>query len=118
MNNNVTYLLASMHRAIARLRSRCWTEITAAILYSAQDGPVTRTKIMYRAFLSYEQIRGYLSDLMAGGLIEPIDESQRLFRTTAKGNEFLRVYEKVQELIPANRRVNPTITLMKPSGNL
>ena len=118
MNNNVPNILASMYPAIARQRSRCWTEITAAILYSAQDGPVTRTKIMYRAFLSYEQIRGYLSDLMAGELIEPVDESQRLFRTTSRGNEFLRVYEKVQELIPISRRVNPTITLIKPSGDL
>jgi predicted transcriptional regulator len=108
-----------MHPANARPRSRCWTEITAAILYSAQDGPVTRTKIMYRAFLSYEKVRCYISDLVAGELIEPIDESQRLFRTTSKGYEFLRVYEKVQELIPVNRRVNPrTVTLMKPTGNL
>jgi predicted transcriptional regulator len=119
MNNNVTNPLESMHRTIARPRSRCWTEISAAILYSARDGPVTRTKIMYRAFLSYEQIQCYISDLMTGELIEPIDESQRLFSTTSKGYEFLRVYEKVQELIPVNRRVNlRTNTLLQPGGNL
>jgi predicted transcriptional regulator len=73
---------------------------------------------MYRAFLSYEQIRGYISDLVAGELIEPIDESQRLFRTTSKGYEFLRIYEKVQELIPVNRRVNPRTITLKPTGNL
>ena len=61
---------------------------------------------MSRTYLSYEQTVYYIADLLAGELIEPIDEDQRHFRTTGKGYEFLKAYERLQEMTPANRRAN------------
>ncbi|HYZ95974.1 MAG TPA: winged helix-turn-helix domain-containing protein, partial [Nitrososphaeraceae archaeon] len=48
-------------------RSR--TEIVAMIL-SAANGGATKTKIMYNAFLSYNQLREHLTMLIENDLIE------------------------------------------------
>jgi predicted transcriptional regulator len=50
-----------------KYRSR--TEIVAMILEAANGG-ATKTKIMYKAFLSYAQLREYLSVLMENALLE------------------------------------------------
>jgi predicted transcriptional regulator len=62
-----------------KYRSR--TEIAARILEAASNG-TSKTKIMYKAFLSYAQLMEYLTVLTANGLIE---HQQEKFRTTAKG---------------------------------
>lgn len=61
------------------------------------DG-AAKTKIMYRAFLSYSQLKEYLSILLDRELISYSDEEQ-IFRTTEKGRRFLYLYSKVMELI-------------------
>jgi len=61
---------------------------------------------MSRTYLSYEQTVYYIADLVVGELIEPIEDDQRRFRTTEKGREFLKAYERLQEITPANRRAN------------
>ena len=62
-------------------RSR--TEIVAMIL-DAANGGTTKTKIMYKVMLTYNQIRNYLSILIENNLIEYLDVTQT-FRTTEKG---------------------------------
>ncbi|HJT83029.1 MAG TPA: winged helix-turn-helix domain-containing protein [Nitrososphaeraceae archaeon] len=62
-------------------RSR--TEIVAMILDEANGG-TTKTKIMYKVMLTYNQIRNYLSILIENNLIEYLDVTQT-FRTTEKG---------------------------------
>jgi predicted transcriptional regulator len=93
-------------RSIVKSRSRSWIEIAAAILYSTSHGAITRTRIMSTTYLSYEQTVYYLTDLLVGELIEPIEDDQKRFRTTEKGHEFLKAYERLQEITPANRRAN------------
>lgn len=51
------------------------------------DG-ITKTKIMYKAFITYDQLNDYLSLLLEKGLIE-YTEGERLYRTTPKGVDFL-----------------------------
>ena len=58
-------------------RSR--TEIVAMILDSANGG-ATKTKIMYKAFLSYNQLKEYLTMLIDNEMIDYID-GKKLFRT-------------------------------------
>ena len=66
-------------------RSR--TEIVAMIL-DAANGGTTKTKIMYKVMLTYNQIRNYLSILIENNLIEYLDGTQT-FRTTEKGLNLL-----------------------------
>jgi predicted transcriptional regulator len=61
-------------------------------------GGATKTKIMYRSFLSYAQLKEYIEVLLANGLLE-LDENQ-IFKTTEKGMRFLRVYQELDKLAP------------------
>ena len=63
--------------------NRSRTEIVAMILEAANGGE-TKTKIMYFAFLSYKQVKEYLSVLIENNLIEYLDGGNK-FKTTEKG---------------------------------
>jgi predicted transcriptional regulator len=81
---------------ILKYRSR--TEIVAMILEAANGG-ATKTKIMYKAFLSYAQLREYLSVLIENNLLEYLEGTQT-YKTTEKGLNFLKKYDEIQELLP------------------
>ena len=65
------------------MKQRGRTEIVGNIL-DAANGKATKTKIMYIAFLSYNQLKEYLSVLIENNLIEYL-EGTRTFKTTEKG---------------------------------
>jgi predicted transcriptional regulator len=69
------------------------------ILEAASGGTVTKTKIMYSAFLSYQQLKEYLTILQENDLIE-YQEGQRAYRTTNKGMQLLQLSNKIDELTP------------------
>ena len=79
-----------------RYRSR--TDIISQILEAARGG-ATKTKIMYRAFLSYAQLKEYLNVLTINGLLD-FNSSEQIFRTTEKGDKFLRLYSQIGEIAP------------------
>ena len=54
------------------MKNRVRTEMLAAMLEVAK-GKVTKTKIMYTAFLSYNQLKEYISILIENNLIEYLD---------------------------------------------
>jgi predicted transcriptional regulator len=84
-----------------KYRSR--TDIAAAILEIALGGAI-KTKIMYKAFLSFPQLKEYLGVLMAKGLLEHIATDQE-YRTTDKGKQFLKMYKDVGHMIfPASAK--------------
>jgi predicted transcriptional regulator len=76
-------------------RSR--TEIAATIL-DAANGGTTKTKIMYNAYLSYNQLKEYISILIENNLLEYL-EGARTFRTTEKGLNFLTMHNEMEELL-------------------
>jgi len=78
-----------------KYRSR--TEIVAMILETANGG-ATKTKIMYKAFLSYAQLREYLSVLIENTLLEYLQGSQT-YKTTEKGLNFLKMHNEIGELL-------------------
>jgi predicted transcriptional regulator len=82
-------------RIAMKYRSR--TDITAQILEAANGG-VTKTKIMYKAFLSYAQLKEYLTVLIENGLLEYI-EGEQIYKTTEKGNRFLKIYNQIGEYV-------------------
>jgi predicted transcriptional regulator len=52
------------------MKYRSRTEIVCNILDATNGGGATKTKIMYKAFLSYTQLKEYLSVLTENNLIE------------------------------------------------
>jgi predicted transcriptional regulator len=79
------------------MKYRSRTEIVAMIL-DAANGGTTKIKIMYKAFLSYYQLKEYLSVLIVNGLIEYLNGTQT-FRTTEKGLKFLKMHNEIGELL-------------------
>ena len=82
---------------IMKYRSR--TEITVLILEAANGG-ATKTKIMYKSFLSYAQLKEYFTMLIENGLIEYEEKILDMYRTTEKGLRLLKIYNQIEELIP------------------
>ena len=79
------------------MKYRSRTEIVSNILEAANGG-VTKTKIMYNAFLSYNQLKDYLSILIENNLIEYLDGTQ-IYKTTEKGLNLLKMHNEMAELL-------------------
>ena len=58
------------------------------ILEAANGGGATKTRIMYKAFLSYTQLKENLTILLENGLLE-YEERRQLYRTTEKDAGYL-----------------------------
>ena len=81
------------------MKYRSRSEIVGNILDAANwRGGVTKTKIMYTAFLSYAQLNEYLSILIEYNLIEYLDGTQT-FKTTEKGLNYLKTHNEIGELL-------------------
>ncbi|MGZ5486829.1 MAG: winged helix-turn-helix domain-containing protein [Nitrososphaeraceae archaeon] len=78
--------------------NRSRTEIVAMILDAANEGGETKTKIMYFAFLSYNQVKEYLSILIENNLIEYLDGTHK-FKTTEKGLNYLKMHNEIRKLL-------------------
>jgi predicted transcriptional regulator len=76
-------------------RSR--TDIISKILQAANGG-ITKTKIMYHAFLSYAQVQNYLKVLIQNDLLS-YDLDTRKFKTTEKGLRFIELYNQMDGMI-------------------
>lgn len=79
------------------MKNRSRTEIVSNIL-DAANGGATKTKIMYTAFLSYNQLKEYLSVLIENNLIEYFEGTKK-FKTTEKGLYFLKMFNEIGELL-------------------
>ncbi len=81
------------------LRYRSRTEIISQILEAANGhADITRTKLMYKVFLSQSQLKEYLVMLTENELLG-YDLSTRTFKTTQKGLKFLDLHNKIDELM-------------------
>ena len=79
------------------MKNRSKTEIVSNIL-DAANGGATKTKIMYKAFLSYNQLKECLTILIENNLLVYIDGTQT-FKTTEKGLNFLKMHNEIGELL-------------------
>ena len=79
------------------MKYRSRTEIVGLILEAANGGGANKTKIMYKAFLSFAQLREYLTTLQDNGLVE-YEGGMQTYRTTEKGMRLLDIHEKMHEL--------------------
>ena len=58
-----------------------------------------RQKLCTIAFLSYEQLKEYLSVLVENNLIEYLEGANK-YKTTEKGLFFLKMHNELEELLP------------------
>jgi predicted transcriptional regulator len=86
------------------MKYRSRTEIVSNILDVANGG-ATRTKIMYNAFLSYNQLKEYISFLIENNLLEYHDMTQT-FWTTEKGLNLLKMHNEMEELLQTTIEAN------------
>ena len=85
------------------MKYRSRTEIVGTILEAA-NGRATKTKIMYKAFLSYVQLKEYLTVLTENNLIEYLDGTQT-FQTTEKGLNYLKMHNEIGELLQSTTKI-------------
>jgi predicted transcriptional regulator len=75
-------------------------EIIAHILEVVNEGSddgVTKTKIMYKAFLNYAQLKEYLTILTDNGLLS-YDLGTQTFKTSKKALRFLKACNQLDQL--------------------
>ena len=82
--------------------NRSRTEIVGNVL-DAANGGTSKTK-NYTAFLSYGQLKGYLSILIENNLIEYVDGDNK-FKTTEKGLNFLKKHNQIEELLHTTTKI-------------
>ena len=84
-------------------------DIVAEMLETAQGGAI-KTRIMYRAFLSFPQLKEYLAVLTDRGLLE-YEEKDKEYVTTESGKRFLKMYKEIGQLIfPKGSKAPPWMT--------
>jgi predicted transcriptional regulator len=81
------------------MKYRSRSEIVGLLLDAANGGGATKTKLMYKAYLSFNQLREYLSLLVENSLIE-YEEGMRTYRTTEKGIRLLQIQNTMDEIAP------------------
>jgi predicted transcriptional regulator len=82
-------LVACVNHHETDMRQRSRTDIIGDILDAANDsGGIAKTKLMYKAFLSYTQLKEYLPFLIEKGLLR-CELNTQTFKTTQKALSFL-----------------------------
>jgi predicted transcriptional regulator len=78
------------------MKYRSRSEIVGLLLDAANGGGATKTKLMYKGYLSFNQLKEYLTLLVENALIE-YEEGMRTYRTTEKGIRLLKIQS---EMVP------------------
>jgi predicted transcriptional regulator len=92
------------------MRYRSRTDIISEILDVANGGSATRTKIMYKAYLSYNQLKEYLVLLTENNLLS-YDAYSQTYRTTEKGLRFLDISNQMEDMIKTAYSENKRLLL-------
>lgn len=71
-------------------------QIIFEILKEMMEKPITKTRIMYRACLSYTQVKSYVDVLEKTGLIHP---HNGLYMITEKGKNWLDAFHKLNSIL-------------------
>jgi predicted transcriptional regulator len=86
------------------MKYRSRTELASNILEVANGG-ATKTKIMYKAYLSYAQLKEYLAMLIQNGLMAHDIEGE-MYRTTSNGIKFLESSRQLGGLLSTRTQEN------------
>ena len=86
------------------MRNRSRTDIVTMILEAARTG-ATKTKIMYKAYLSYGQLVEYIKHLQQNDLLI-FEADTQLYRPTEKGLKFLDLLNVLGKIVPLSNSEN------------
>jgi predicted transcriptional regulator len=78
------------------MKNRGRQDINAMILEAATVAE-NKTKIMYKAYLSHNQLCAHLTELQDNGLLE-YRLGEQTYMTTQKGKKYLEIYNTMNEL--------------------
>ncbi|MGH9984524.1 MAG: winged helix-turn-helix domain-containing protein [Nitrososphaeraceae archaeon] len=73
------------------------TEIIASVLEAAKEVGISKTRIMFTAYLSYKQLKEYLNELLDKELLA-YDLHTRTYNITSKGSKFLELYAELEKV--------------------
>jgi predicted transcriptional regulator len=84
------------------MKNRSRSEIVKSILeaVNVSEG-VSGTRLMYKSYLPYNQLKEYLSSLQENALID-YEVRIRCYRITEKGTILLQLQNKLEEIAPIN----------------
>ena len=82
------------------MKNRSRNHTISEILDAANGGNATKTKLMYKAYLSFGQIKEYLSVLTENDLLS-YDAHTQTFKITKRGLMFLKAYNQMHDMIKA-----------------
>ena len=85
-------------------KNRSKLDIIAAILRVVNTREAAKPRIMYGAYLSYEQIREYMPILLESGLLTTTNNGLSLYKISERGLRFLELYDKLSEMIGRKKR--------------
>jgi predicted transcriptional regulator len=84
------------------MRYRSRSEIVRSILEAAQEVEVSsRTRLMYKSYLAYSQLKEYLETLQENDLID-YEVGRRCYTITQKDIRLLQLQNKMEEIAPIN----------------
>jgi predicted transcriptional regulator len=87
------------------MKNRSRSEIYRSILETANaDEGTNRTKLMYKSYLSFNQLKEYLATLQENGLIE-YEVGMRRYRITERGIRVLQLQNKMEEIALLTRSI-------------
>ncbi|HEV8404276.1 MAG TPA: winged helix-turn-helix domain-containing protein [Nitrososphaera sp.] len=92
------------------MKYRSRTEIASHILEAANGG-ATKTKIMYKAFLSFSQLKEYLGILVLNDLLA--NDLPAIYKTTSKGLRFLGATRKLDEMLNVRKSEDVLVSYVK-----
>lgn len=92
------------------MKYRSRTEIASHILEAANGG-TSKTKIMYRAFLSYAQLKEYMEILIQNELLAA--DTLGIYKTTSKGLRFLDATRKMDGMFDIGRNEETTDSIAR-----
>ena len=84
------------------MKYRSRSEIVRSILEAtnASEG-TSRTRLMYKSYLPYAQLKKHLRTLQQNVLID-YEAGRRCYRITEKGIKLLQLLNKMEEIAPIN----------------
>ena len=95
-----------MTKNLMSSRRRDRLSIIAEILDKAREG-VLKTRIMYKANLSFAQINEYLSLILDLDLLEVVKNPEKIiYKTTNRGLQYLQGYKEIRELLTNGKQNN------------
>ena len=87
------------------MKNRSRSEVYRSILETANaDEGTNKTKLMYKSYLSFNQLKEYLATLQENSLIE-YEVGMRRYRITERGIRVLQLQNKMEEIALLTRSI-------------